>query len=310
MENPRKVFVVGSFNTDLAVRTPRMPVGGETILGNSFLTGPGGKGANQAVAAARLGAEVNMLVKLGKDAFGDLAEQNLIKEGVRANFILRSSDSHTGVAFIIVDHQGENMIVVAGGANNLLSPADVDLAKNAICESNILLTQLEIPLETVKAAVEIAHRSGVKVILNPAPARELDSELLKMVDILTPNETEAQLITGLPVNNVEQAEAAARELMRRGVKSVVITLGDQGALVVQANSCMHVPSIQVDVVDTTGAGDAFSGALAVGLSEGFDLEYAARFANVTAALQVTRMGTAPAMPYRSEVLAILEGNGK
>ena len=296
-----KVMVVGSFNTDLSVRTPHMPVPGETILGGPFATGPGGKGANQAVAAARLEADVTMLVKLGKDLFGDQAAQNLEREGVRPDHILRAGDTHTGVAFIIVDNQGENMIVVAAGANDQLAPADVERARPAIQSADVLLVQLEVPIETVARAVEIAHEAGVKVVLNPAPGRTLAPELLARVDVLTPNESEAQIITGLPVRNIQEAEAAARNLIATGVGAAVITLGAKGALVVTPKQTEHVPGRPVQVVDSTGAGDAFSGALAVALGEGKDLVAAVDFANAAAAIQVTRPGTAPAMPYRREI---------
>lgn len=303
MGDKPRVTIVGSFNMDLAVRTPHIPVAGETILGGGFKTGPGGKGANQAVAAARLGAETAMLVKLGKDVFGDIAEQNLRREGVSPELILRSEESHTGVAFIIVEDSGENTIVVAGGTNFLLSVADAERARAAIQQAGVMLAQLEIPLETVAQAVRIAHEAGVKVILNPAPGQTLANELLSLVDVLTPNETEAQLITGLPVTNLEEAEAAARRLLQAGVGAAVITLGSKGALVATPEFVQHVPGRQVKVVDTTGAGDAFSGALAVALAEGQELVPAVAFANCAAALQVTRFGTAPAMPYRDEVLA-------
>jgi ribokinase len=301
-----KVTVVGSFNTDLSVRTPHMPVAGETILGGPFTTGPGGKGANQAVAAARLGAEVSMLVKLGQDVFGDLAAKNLEREGVQPQYILRSTESHTGVAFIIVDQSGENTIVVAGGTNNFLTPADVEAARPAVSQAQVMLAQLEIPVETVEAAVRMARAAGVKVVLNPAPGQPLSPQLLEMVDVLTPNETEAQIISGLPVTSMAEAELAARSLLRSGVGAVVITLGSKGALVVTPQECTHVSGIPVQVVDTTGAGDAFSGALAVALAEGKDLVQAAAFANAAAALQVTRPGTAPAMPTRAEVMKLLQ----
>ena len=248
-----RVTVVGSFNTDLVSRTPRMPVPGETILGGPFHMGPGGKGANQAVAAARLGADTTMVVKLGKDAFGDLAEANLVKEGVRSESVLRTDESHTGAALIILDAAGENMIVVAAGANNLLTPDDVKAAGAAITEADVLLVQLEIPIETVEEAIRTAHEAGVTVVLNPAPGRELDAGLLAMCDIVTPNETETQIITGLPVRNLMEAETAARELLANGVGAAVITLGDEGALVVTPDAVEHVAGHSVEVVDTTGA---------------------------------------------------------
>ncbi len=305
MERRPKLTVVGSYNTDLTVRAPRIPVGGETILGGPFQSGPGGKGANQAVAAARLGADVTMLVKLGSDPFGDQAAENLARENIRCDYVLRSAESHTGVAFIVVDDAGENMIVVAAGANNLLSPADIDRAREAITSADLVVFQLEVPVETVTHAARLARQAGVRVLLNPAPGRKLDRDLLEQVDILTPNETEAALISGLPVTNVREAEAAGKKLLEEGVRAVVLTLGSNGALVVTPQGSQHVPGRRVKVVDTTGAGDAFSAALAVRLAEGKDLAEAVRFANLTAALQVTRFGTAQAMPSRQEVEAFL-----
>ncbi len=307
MSKRPKVTVVGSFNMDLLARTPRMPVKGETILGGPFYMGPGGKGANQAVAAARLGAEVHMVVKLGKDMFGDQAEANLVKEGVMHDWFLRSEESHTGVALILVDDSGENEIVVAAGVNELLRPEDVDQARGAIVGADMLLVELEVPMETVERAIRVAHEAGTKVLLNPAPGRPLSQQLLAMVDVLTPNETETQIITGMPVTDLEEAKAAARKLLAEGVKAVVITLGAQGALVVTPTRTQHVPGRQVKVVDTTGAGDAFSGALAVALAEGQELVKAVAFSCAAAALQVTRLGTAPAMPHRAEVDAFLAG---
>ncbi len=305
MSKRSRVTVVGSFNTDLVARTPRMPVRGETVLGGPFHMGPGGKGANQAVAAARLGAEVTMVVKLGNDVFGDQAEANLVKEGVRSDFVFRTEETHTGAALIMVDAEGENMIVVAAGANNLLKPEDVDAAHEAIVQADVLLVQLEIPPETVERAIALAHEAGVQVLLNPAPGRPLSAELLALVDVLTPNETEAQIITGLPVRDLKEAETAARQLLAKGVGAAVVTLGAQGALVVTSTGLERVPGRRVEVVDTTGAGDAFSGALAVALAEGKDLTEAVAFANAAAALQVTRLGTAPAMAYRNEVEALM-----
>jgi ribokinase len=302
-----KVFVVGSFNMDLSVRAPRMPTPGETILGGPFMTGPGGKGGNQAVAAARLGADVWMLAKLGRDGFGDQAQANLTREGIRPDFILRSDEAATGVAIIVVDESGENMIVVAGGANGRLTPADVEAARTAITSADALLVQLEVPIETVERACQIAHAAGVKVLLNPAPGRLLSHELLANVDVLTPNETEAALITGLPVGGAEAAEAAAFKLIASGVGAVVETLGSKGALTVTAGGAQRIQGRKVKVVDSTGAGDAFNGALAVALAEGKSIQDAVVFANAAAAIQVTRAGTAAAMPTCAEVEAFLAG---
>ena len=300
-----KIAVVGSFNTDLTVFTPRMPAPGETILGGPYYTGPGGKGANQAVAAARLGAQVSMVVKLGQDYYGDQAQENLTQEGIDTRGVIRTADTHTGVAFIVVDQQGENMIVVASGANAQLTPADIDGVRDVITGADIVLLQLEVPMETVAYTAALAHAAGVTVLLNPAPAQPLSADLLAHVDYLTPNESEAQLISGLPVADVAGAEAAARWLMAQGVRRPVITLGAKGALAGGAGGFMHVPGRKVEVVDTTGAGDAFNGALAVALGEGKDLAAAVAFANTAAALQVTQRGTAPAMPRREAVEAFL-----
>ncbi len=300
-----KIAVVGSFNTDLTVFTPRMPIPGETILGGPYYTGPGGKGANQAVAAARLGAQVSMVVKLGQDYYGDQALENLIQEGIDTRGVIRTTDTHTGVAFIVVDQQGENMIVVASGANAQLTPADIDGVRDVITGADIVLLQLEVPMETVAYTAALAHAAGVTVLLNPAPAQPLSPDLLAHVDYLTPNESEAQLISGLPVADVVGAEAAARWLTAQGVRTPVITLGAKGALASGAAGFMHVPGRKVEVVDTTGAGDAFNGALAVALGEGKDLAAAVAFANTAAALQVTQRGTAPAMPRREAVESFL-----
>jgi ribokinase len=248
-----------------------------------------------------------MVVKTGADSFGDQAEANLVKEGIRSDFILRTEEAHTGVALIMVDADGENMIVVAAGANELLMPEDVDRAREAVVRADVLLVELEAPLETVERAIYLAHESGVKVLLNPAPGQQLNAELLGLVDVLTPNETEAEIITGLPVRNPQEAEVAAGRLLADGVGVAVITLGAKGALIVTPEETHHVPGQRVEVVDTTGAGDAFNGALAVGLGEGKELVEAVAFANAAAALQVTRLGTAPAMPYRDEVEALLSG---
>jgi ribokinase len=287
-----------------------MPTKGETIIGGPFFTGPGGKGANQAVAAARLGADVTMVVKLGADSFGDQAEENLVKEGIRADFVLRTEETHTGAALIFVDAEGENMIIVASGANELLTPEDVNQARQAIVEADVLLVGLEVPMKTVERAIHLAHEAGVQVLLNPAPGQPLRAQMLCLVDVLTPNETETQIITNSPVQNPQEAEEAARKLLAQGVGTVVITLGAKGALIITPAETRSVPGQQVEVVDTTGAGDAFNGALVVSLAEKKELVEAVTFANAAAALQVTRLGAAPAMPYRDEVERfILQKNG-
>ena len=306
MTKTPKVAVVGSYNTDLMSRTPRMPGPGETILGGPFRMGPGGKGSNQAVAAVRLGAEVAMVCRLGNDVFGDFALETLQKEGVDTRFSRRDATKATGAALIVVDAEGENSIVVAPGANESLGPDDVNHAADAITGADVVLTQLEIPVESVHAVLQLARASGVRTVLNPAPARPLSDSLLEQVDVLTPNRGEAALLTGRKIDDRQGLVAAAGVLMDRGVGAVVFTLGGEGALLVAPQETVTVPAHKVDVVDTTGAGDAFNGALAVSLARGESLEEAVRFAVAAAALSVTKVGTAPAMPRRIDVDRFLD----
>lgn len=295
------ITIVGSFMTDLMSRTPRMPVPGETVCGGPFKMGPGGKGSNQAVAAARLGAKVQVIVRLGTDIFGDQALENLIKERVDTTYVIRDSKSHTGAALIAVDDTGENMIIIAPGVNNNLSVNDVKHAKEAIYNSDVLLTQLEIPLESVDAALRIAKSHNVNTILNPAPARKLIRDMLSQVDILTPNRTEAGMLTEINISDEATAKKAAYKLINEGVGAVVFTLGKEGTLIVTTDKVQRIPGKKVKVVDTTGAGDAFNGGLAFALAKKEDLAEAVRFANYVAALSVTKIGTAPSMPTFQEV---------
>ncbi|MCS6863346.1 MAG: ribokinase, partial [Abditibacteriales bacterium] len=276
------IVVIGSSNTDMVVKCPKLPAPGETVLGGEFLMAAGGKGANQAVAAARLGAEVEFVARLGRDMFGDAALQGFEREGVGTRFIVRDADAPSGVALIFVDARGENEIVVASGANMRLSPADVDAAEEAIAQAQVVVLQLEIPLATVAHALDLAHRHGVSVILNPAPAQKLPNELLSKVSVLTPNEIELRLLTGnaeppgsagaspaqgegeAPVEPRREHERAER-LLHTGVGTVIVTMGGEGALVVTGDGSRHVPAFQVEAVDTTAAGDCFTGALAVAL---------------------------------------------
>lgn len=297
-----KIVVVGSFNTDLTSYMERMPRPGETVNGRRFVTGPGGKGSNQAVAAARLGAEVTFVGRVGQDVFAELALNTWKKEGINTDFVVRDPEHSTGVAPIFVDDSGENSIVVVLGANLAMQPSDVDAAAHVIAEADILLTQLEINYDIVAYALKVAKEKGVRTILNPAPAGTLPRDVLALADFMTPNETELEVLSGtshLPV------EEAARSLLVTDDQTVIVTLGAQGARYVRKQESVRIPGFQVDVVDTTGAGDAFNGGLAVALAEGFSLQDAIRFANATAALCVTRPGTAPSMPYRSEVEALL-----
>jgi ribokinase len=296
------IAVVGSINMDLVVRVPHLPLPGETILGRDFHTIPGGKGANQAVAAARLGAMVAMVARVGKDSFGKLLLNNLRQEGIDVQFVRQDPHTSSGIATITVDDEGRNAIVVASGANWTLTPQEVAAALNGIAQMDALVLQLESPMACVLEAARIAHGRGAKVVLNPAPAAPLPDDIYACLDVLVPNESETHLLSGLPVDTIAQAEAAARSLLRRGVRSVVLTLGSRGALVLDGEQGAQViPAYAVKVVDTTAAGDAFVAGLAVGLAEGMSLVEAACLGNACGAIAVTRLGAQPAMPTRSEV---------
>jgi len=299
--NKNTITVVGSTNTDMVIKTTKLPQPGETILGGDFLMNPGGKGANQAVAAARLNGKVTLVAKTGEDVFGQQAKKLFQSENLNTDYLFSDHGSPSGIALITVDSHAENCIVVAPGANARLLREDVDKATAAILNTEIVLMQLEIPLDTVNYAAEIAFKAGKKVILNPAPAQQLPPELLKRLYLITPNETEAELLTGIPVTDQNSAEKAARVLLMKGVEVVVVTLGNKGALLVTATSCELVPSFSVKAVDTTAAGDCFNGALAVALSEGADLVKAITFANKAASVSVTRMGAQASAPYRHEI---------
>jgi ribokinase len=295
------IAVIGSSNTDMVVKTTRLPIPGETILGGKFLMNPGGKGANQAVAAARLGGNVIFVGKSGEDIFGSQTRKILEKESIKTDFFLTDRDTPSGIALITVDNRGENCIVVAPGSNLSLTESDVSLAREEILSSDIILMQLEIPLETVIYASDMGFKAGKKVILNPAPAVALPDDLFRKLYLLSPNETEAELLTGIRVNDVESAEQAAAELLSKGTGIVIITLGSRGALVCMKNECRLIPAEKVEVVDTTAAGDVFNGALAVALSEGTDIFRAVEFAVRAATLSVTRMGAQASAPYLWEL---------
>jgi ribokinase len=297
----KQIVVVGSSNTDMIIKVDRIPRPGESILGGEFATAAGGKGANQAVAAARAGGQVTFVARVGRDMFGEQAVAGFEKEKINTDHVSRDKSRPSGVALIFVAKDGENSIAVAGGANNGLSAADVRKAKSVFTGAGMLIMQLETPLESVQAAAELAAKAGVQVILNPAPARAVPNELLRKVSIITPNETEAELLTGIKVDSDQSAAKAADKLLARGVKTVIITLGSRGAFVAGEGIKKLVPGFKVKAVDTTAAGDTFNGALAVALVEGKTLENAVRFANAAAALSVTRLGAQPSAPCRRDI---------
>lgn len=302
-----RIVVIGSANTDLVVRVPDLPRPGQTVLGGEFASVGGGKGANQAVAAARAGGQTTFVAKLGVDAFGDAAVAAFEADGIDTRFVTRAAAA-SGVAFILVDARGENCIAVAPGANDLLSPADVDAAREVIAAADVVLVQLEIPLQTVRHAVAVAAASGRQVILNPAPARLLDADLLRRIDLITPNETEAELLCGFPVVDEHAAATAADRLRALGPRAAIITLGPRGCVCADGSAPLHVPGHAVEPVDTVAAGDVFNGCLAVALAEGHDLVAAARFANAAAAIAVTRPGAQGSAPWRHEILARQAGH--
>jgi ribokinase len=303
--NRKSIIVVGSSNTDMIIKLERIPRPGETILGGDFVTAAGGKGANQAVGAARAGGQVTFIARVGRDMLGNQAVAGFIKHGIHVDYVFRDPSAPSGVALIFVAKDGENSIAVAGGANGRLSPADVKKAAKIFAGASVLVMQLETPLETLQAAAELATKAGVRVILNPAPARPLPDTLLRHVSVLTPNETEVELLTGIPVTNNTAAAKAAAKLRARGVETVILTLGARGAFIADADGNRRVPGFKVKAVDTTAAGDIFNGALAVALAENKPLDDAVRFANAAAAISVTRLGAQPSAPSRKEIAKLL-----
>jgi ribokinase len=303
------IVVIGSSNTDLIIRVPHIPSAGETILGGKFMSAAGGKGANQAVGAARAGGKVTLIARLGKDAFGDRAMAALRHDGVGVRHVSRDASAASGVALVFVARDGENSIAVAGGANAKLSPANVKQAAGVIRKAAILVMQLETPLTTVLAAALLAAKAGVLIILNPAPARPLPNRLLKLISVLTPNETEAELLTGIKVADERGAARACAILRSRGVSTVILTLGARGAYLADAGGQRLVPGFKVKAVDSTAAGDIFNGALAVALAEGKDVYDAVRFANAAAAYSVTRQGAQPSAPSRAKIESLLRLRG-
>jgi ribokinase len=300
-----KIVVIGSSNTDMIIQVPRIPRPGETILGGRFSSAAGGKGANQAVAAARAGGNVTFIACVGMDGIGSEAIAGFEKDGIHVSRITRSPESPSGVALIFVGANGENSIAVAGGANMDLSPEKIEDNRETILAADILVMQLESPLESVEAAAELAFSRRIPVILNPAPAQPLSDELLEKITLLTPNESEAELLTGIIVTGPGSARKAAEILHKKGVEQVIITMGAQGAYVSAPGLEALIPGFPVEPVDTTAAGDVFNGTLSVALAEGLPLEKAVRFANASAALSVTRLGAQPSAPSRTEIEAFL-----
>ena len=301
MSTPPYILVAGSSNTDMVINSTHLPAPGETIIGSAFFMNPGGKGANQAVAAARLGAHVTFICKTGNDIFGKQAAEIFENEGIDISYLLEDPANPSGVALITVDDNGENTIVVASGSNGTLSRADIEHSKNVIENASVVLMQLEIPLDTVQYVAAIAREKNVRVILNPAPACDLPLSLMKNISIITPNEREAEMLTGITVNNFDTAKEAAKSLSSKGIETVIITLGPKGALVYDGGKFEHVPSVEVRAVDTTAAGDVFNGALAVALNEGKEILEATTFACKAAAISVTRKGAQSSAPFRKEL---------
>jgi ribokinase len=306
MSEEPTILVVGSINMDLAVRVPHMPEPGETVLGNSFKDSPGGKGANQAVAVARLGGRCRLIGHVGKDGFGEQLLAGLKAEGIDCTYVETVGDLPSGVAMIVVDGKGENSIVVAGGANHALTPDDIFSSQDAFRGASYFLLQLELDLPTVRAAIEVARRHGCKIILDPAPAASDMPQELYHVDILTPNSHEAEVLTGAKALEERMDKQIASELIARGAQAAVLKLGPRGCLAAMSDGHFYtVPTYDVNVVDTTAAGDAFTGALALALARGENLHKAAKFANAAGALACTRLGAQTAMPFAQEVAMLM-----
>lgn len=300
-QNPScDIVVVGSNMMDMITRISRLPKMGETLAGTSFSMGFGGKGANQAVTAARLGAKVGMVCKVGKDSFGAMVRENFANNGILTR-VFEDANLASGVAPITVDDEGRNLVIIVPGANNALTAAEVEQAAGLIRQAKVLICQLEIPNEAILKAFEIAHAAGVRIILNPAPARGVPARMIELADLVVPNETEAELLTGLPVSGLNGASAAARRIREMGARTVIVTLGAEGALLWDGAQEQHFSPPKVTAVDTTGSGDSFIGSLACALVQGQDMPQAIQFANRVAALSVTRIGTQTSFPTLAEV---------
>jgi len=298
-----KLTVFGSFFEDLCGRGPYLPKPGETLIGSTFTYGPGGKGSNQAVAAKRAGADVTMITKIGNDPYGKLMLEFYENEGINSEMVFFDEENSTGIALILVDENtAENTILVVPGACHNITPENLDQAKEKIKSSDMLMVQMEVNMDATFRAMEIAYKNGVEIIMNPAPAQKIDDSVYKMISYLTPNETEAEILTGIKTDSMENIKKAADWLYKKGVSNVIITLGSDGVYIKNDILEEIVPSYKVEAIDTTGAGDSFNGCLAVGLMDGLDIVSAAKFANAGAALSVTKLGTAPSMAYRKEII--------
>jgi ribokinase len=302
-----RIAVIGSIHIDFYISLPKLPIPGETVIGYYFTMKPGGKGANQAVACSRLGAYTYMIGKIGNDLFRKPILENFTKSNVDTTYVFIDEKTHTGIAFILLDRNtGENMIAVAPGADYKMNKQDINNAITAIKNADIVLLQLEIPIETVIYAIEKAWRLGKKILLNPAPAMKIPDKILKYIYILTPNRIEAEVLTGIKIKNINDAIKAGKILLGKGVKVIVITLGNQGSLLITGTRVKHIPPYKVKPIDTTGAGDAFNGALAVFLAEGYELEEACKRANAAAAIQITKLGAQEGLPTREELEDFLQ----
>ncbi len=296
-----KIFVIGSANTDMVIKSEKLPLPGETVLGGTFFMNAGGKGANQAVAAARLGGNVTFISKVGNDIFGKQTLENLQKENINIDYVFVDDEEPSGAALIMVNQKGENCIAVAPGANANLLPPDIEIV-NVIVAARIVVMQLEIPMETIAAVVKIAKSNNQKVIINPAPAQPLERDLLHGLFLITPNETEASLLSGISVEDESSASEAAGIFLGKGVQNVIITMGKQGAFFQNSKLKFIIPAPNVKPIDTTAAGDTFNGAIAVAINEGMDWASAVKFAVIAASISVTRMGAQASVPYRNELV--------
>lgn len=298
-----RITVVGSINMDLVIRTPRMPLPGETLKGHDFHVIPGGKGANQAVAAARQGAEVTLVGRVGDDDFGRKQRDDLWRNRIDTTWLTIDAEQSTGIAMIAVDKAGQNSIIISPGANGSITPQQIERSKEAICRADILICQLEIPFEAVYQTIELAYDQGVPIILNPAPAPDhpINPALLKKIQYIIPNESEAEALTGMKIESLSTIEQVAFQLQRLGAQTVILTLGENGVFAIHDGTIIHKPAVSVEAVDTTAAGDVFVGSFAVALTEGHSVPEAITFAQYAAALSVTHLGAQSSIPTRQEV---------